>query len=95
MSITAHLLSDEPSFVCAICQRAISIRWNGRGRDAHIPPVCLSCERNYSQGIALASHGAFRDRREVRRGLALAEALRCEAMRQTWPASWRTPHATA
>ena len=73
------------SFTCAICQREISLRWNRKGRDETIPPICFYCEQEYGgKGVFTSTAGAFRDRREVTRGLALAEALRSEAARKKW-----------
>ena len=72
-------------FECAICQRRIDMRWNPRrGSGATLPPVCLYCEGIYSRGHGKPSGGTFRDRRTVTQGLALAEALRCEAAHKKW-----------
>lgn len=78
------------SFICAICQREIDMRWNRAGPDAQIPPVCRYCERQYSRGVGKPQHGSFRDRREWQRGVALAEALHVEAMRKTWRFDYAT-----
>lgn len=77
----------EPDFVCAICQRRIDMRWNRRGPDETLPPVCRSCEREYSRP-ATVKGGSFRDRRVAAQIDALAEALRCEAARKSWPQAW-------
>lgn len=76
-------------FTCAICERAVSTRWNGSGPRSIIPPLCLYCEGDYSRGRGKAVAGSYRDRRFVAQGHALAEALRCEAARQHWPLAWR------
>lgn len=86
-----HSDRDE-AFECAVCRREISLRWNRRGQDEIIPPICRSCEQEYARGIGPPRHGAFRDRREVMRGFALAEALRCEAAWMQWPPEWRGSH---
>lgn len=84
-------LADD-CFHCAICERIVEMRWNRYpGPDAVIPPLCNWCERDYSRGIGKPSHGAFRDRREVMRGFALAEALLTTANRQQW--QWRKRYA--
>lgn len=79
-------MSDQfTDFACAICQRTICMRWNYGKRDKIIPPICNICEQHYSSGYGCSvKDGSFRDRREVTRGLALAEALRCEAATQQW-----------
>lgn len=74
----------EPNFHCAICGMEVCMRWTVRGRHRVMPPICPCCEHDYSKGTGKAQHGSFRDRREVVRGLALAEALRCEAARIQW-----------
>ncbi len=71
-------------YVCAICQRLVSTRWNIRGRTQSIPPFCGSCEHEYTRGIGQPRHGSFRDRREVMRGFAIAEALHNAAMQKKW-----------
>ena len=74
----------EEDFTCAICQRSISMRWNHRGRDRQISPVCTHCESWYSEGIGKPTAGSFMDRRMVARGLALSVALHDTAARQKW-----------
>lgn len=76
---------ERNNFVCAICQRDVDMRWSFSVR-AHtsFAPICFSCERWYSGRVGKPDGGSFRDRREVQRGVAIAEALRTEAMRQTW-----------
>lgn len=72
-------------FTCAICLRKIDMRFNRFWRkEAHIAPICRSCEIWYSRGMGKPTSGAFMDRRNVARGLAIAEALRSEAARMTW-----------
>ena len=75
---------DHTDFRCAICQRDICMRWNGPGRDEIIAPLCTGCERWHAEGIGKPFGGSLRDRREVRRGIALANALHDEAARQRW-----------
>lgn len=77
-------MGSEVAFTCAICQRAIDMRWNRRGPDETIPPVCRYCEGEYSRGVGVPFAASFRDRRVIAQGFALAEALRCEAVRMTW-----------
>lgn len=65
------------------------MRWNfGRGRDQILPPICRYCESVYARGVGAPHAGAFRDRREVLRGLVVAEALHCEAARKMWSAQY-------
>lgn len=72
-------------FTCAICLRKVDMRWERPWRkDCNIAPICRSCEVWYSRGIGKPTAGSFMDRRNVARGLALAEALKSEAGRQTW-----------
>lgn len=71
-------------FFCAICQRQICLRWNPRGRGSEIAPICRYCEGEYTRGVGAPTHGSFRDRREVMRLGALAEALRSLATRKEW-----------
>lgn len=78
-------MDRSSDFVCAVCRRTICMRWNvGPLANRTIPPICLYCEGEYSRGVRAPQAGAFRDRREVLRGLAMAEALRCEAARKMW-----------
>ena len=72
------------TFVCAICQNEKSLRWNVSGRTKTIPPICFHCETHYGGKSGHLQSGSFRDRREVTRGLALAEALRCAASHKKW-----------
>lgn len=82
----------EPDYTCGICQAAVEMHWNHSGAGGRLPPLCFYCESVYSEGIGKPSGGSMRDRRTAMQIAALAEALRCEAARQSWPASWRTPH---
>jgi len=78
-------MKAQPDFICAICLRTVCGRWGAqRGPDRALPPLCRYCEQSYTAGVGKPSAGSFRDRREVMRGFALAEALRCEAMQKTW-----------
>lgn len=72
-------------FTCAICQHRVDMRWTFRIKaDTPLAPICRFCEGWYSSRIGKPSGGSHRDRREVRRGVALAEALHSEAMKQKW-----------
>ena len=71
-------------FDWAICQSRVDMRWSRYRHDGPIAPVCRRCETYYGRHRSVPMAGAFRDRREVRRGLALSEALRCEAAQQKW-----------
>lgn len=73
-------------FTCAICQRKVDMRWAGFRvrKDTPLPPFCTYCEHQYTQGIGRPQHGSFRDRREVIRGFAIAEALNAAAMHKKW-----------
>jgi hypothetical protein len=72
-------------FTCAICQRRVDMRWTFRIKaDTSLAPICRSCEVWYSLRVGKPVGGSYRDRREVRRGVALAEALYSEAMKQKW-----------
>ncbi len=74
-----------PDFVCVICQRTVEMRWHVRAsRNSSLEPICGGCEHEYSRGLGMPKHGSFRDRREVMRGLALAEALRTTAAHMKW-----------
>lgn len=74
----------EPDFTCAICQCNVEMRWSMGRRFDPLAPICRYCEMEYGGNGRGQSGGAFRDRREVVRGMALAEALRCEAAQQKW-----------
>lgn len=76
----------QHEFTCAICQRIVDMRWNHlrKGLNRIEPPVCRPCEREYARGIGKPTAGSFKDRRNIEQGVALAEALRCEAARKTW-----------
>lgn len=81
----------EPDFICAVCKRHVCMRWSMGRRFDPLPPVCRGCEHSYGGNGRGQSGGSFRDRREVVRGIALAEALRTEALTM----QWRPPHAVA
>jgi len=72
------------AFTCAICERQIDTRWNMPGRAMTIPPFCQGCEHQYTQGIGMPTAGSFRDRRQVQRGFAIAEALHSAAAQKRW-----------
>lgn len=71
-------------FDCAICQRRVCLRWNQRGALRQFPPICRGCESHYGKRPISMGPGTFRDRREIARGHAISEALRCEAAQQKW-----------
>lgn len=88
--LPAELLSElsyapeekpEP-FVCAICSREASNRWNWSPRDYERPPICKGCEACYR--VQRPRGGSFRDRREAMRLYAIAEALATEATQIEW-----------
>lgn len=75
------------NFACAICQHDVDMRWERHrrpDRSTPIAPICRLCESHYSEGNAAPRHGSFRDRREVTRGFAVAEALHNAAMLTKW-----------
>lgn len=74
----------EDDFTCAICRRPVCMRWSMGRRFDPLPPICRSCEHGYGGNGRGQSGGSFRDRREVVRGIALAEALRTEALTMQW-----------
>ena len=74
----------EQDFICAICERNICMRWNTRGRDRQVSPICTYCENWYSEGVGKPAAGSFMDRRMVTRGIALTVALHDMAARQQW-----------
>lgn len=80
---------EQPDFACAICERQVEMRWNWR--NAIIPPICLFCEQWYLPRASTPRHGSFRDRREVCRGFAIAEALANQAALK----KWRSDHGRA
>lgn len=86
------IFSASEDFTCAICCRVVDMRWNfGRGpgrRGATLPPLCAYCEGSYTQGVGKPSSGSFADRRTAMQIAALAEGLRTEAARKSWPRSW-------
>jgi hypothetical protein len=88
-SALALAAADRGNFSCVICRYSVDMRWNHlRGPGQIVPPICMNCERSYSHGVGKPKVGTFRDRRNVMRGVALAEALHSEAARQTWKARY-------
>jgi hypothetical protein len=77
-------------FDCAICQRQICMRWNFTGPTMTIPPICRLCEDWYTRGVGKPTAGSFRDRREVMRGFAIAEALHSAAGSKRWSETYGT-----
>lgn len=78
--------AHDSAFVCAICERMqddpyASVR---RGPDRAIPPICRYCEGDFTRGKGRPHGGSFRDRREVMRIFALAEALLRAATTKQW-----------
>jgi hypothetical protein len=78
----------QQDFVCAICQRPVEMRWNRHGPDETLPPLCRCCEAEFSRGVGKPADGSFRDRRIIRQGYALTEALRTAAAHQKWGGSF-------
>ena len=78
------MISQEPDFCCAICERKVSTRFCSVGRDEELAPVCRWCERDYAEGTGKPTVGSFRDRRNAIRIYVLAEALHTAAMRIQW-----------
>lgn len=81
------------NFVCAVCEQEINCRWNSRGQDRQVPPVCRNCEVVSGYGWNGATRfrgkpkgGSFMDRRNALRILALAEALESTARQIDWRA---------
>lgn len=76
-------MGPAQSFICAVCERDVDMRWNRRnGPDRIVPPICPYCERHY--GSRGPQAGAFMDRRKAVQISALAEALHTEAAHQKW-----------
>lgn len=79
-------------FICAVCQHPVSMTWNRRGPDEIIPPLCRWCEGHYGRrDWRMDGAGTFRDRRIVRQGLALAEALASHASVKEWEGRHAAP----
>lgn len=80
-------MKREDDFTCAACERRVSMQFVYKlgAPWSPLPPLCVSCERDYSRGVGKPSGGSYRDRRQAIQLLALSEALRCEAARQSWP----------
>lgn len=74
----------QQDFACGICERRVTMRWNRHGSGEIIPPICPSCEREFTYRIGKPRGGSLRDRREAMRGFAVAEALNSEAHRMQW-----------
>jgi hypothetical protein len=83
------MIDHPPDFICAICERPVDNRFPGARQTMSLPPVCRYCENVW--GRRVPPKGAFRDRRIIRQGCALAEALSAEAYRRNNP---RYPYGT-
>lgn len=86
-----HIEEPPADFVCAICEREQSNRFNWRARDYERPPVCKECEAvkghswaGRTQFRMKPSAGAFRDRQNAIRIDALADAIAHTANQQIW-----------
>lgn len=82
---------ESRDYTCAVCLRLVPMRWEHHKPTMPIWPLCRWCEGEYARGVGKPTGGSFRDRREVARGFALAEALRCEAA----SLEWRSKYAAA
>ena len=83
--MTHRFHSAYEPFTCAICTRHFdcSEPYFINTRSAPISPVCLSCEYTWGQhAIGKVDGGSFRDRRIVRLGAALADALSAHCYRK-------------
>ena len=81
----------EQDFTCACCKKHVDCRWNPKGKDRQIPPICIQCEtvKGYSwtggpQHRTKPTGGSHMDRRIATRILALAEELANTAQRIEW-----------
>ena len=82
---------SDVDFECAICSQYIDCRWNARGASRQIHPICNICERVSGYRWNGSPHyrprpnaGAFMDRRNATRILALADTLQAEASANRW-----------
>ncbi len=69
-------------FDCVICQRPVNDFYERNGRDRHIAPICLYCEKNYSDRKPMG--GNFMDRRIACRLSAISNALDGAARSKDW-----------
>ncbi len=72
----------EKLFTCVSCQRDVIDYAFRNGRDRTIEPLCLYCERAYSERLPQA--GAFMDRRLAGQLAAMANILHGEAASIQW-----------
>ena len=92
LSQLSYMPEEAPAdFACAICGQHISNRWNYSPRDYERPPICHSCENISGYDWAgrpklrtFPKGGTHRDRRQVMRIGALADAIAHEATHQQW-----------
>lgn len=80
-------------FICTICTKRVGDEpWRqGRGPSMEVPPICCLCERTSGYDWAGRARyrtrptgGAFMDRRNATRVLALSEELASLAKRIEW-----------
>lgn len=69
---------DTLLFNCAICEREIRDYPHRSGRDRHLEPICLRCEREWTERTGKPKDGALMDRRKALQILALSNSL-CNA----------------
>lgn len=69
-------------FDCVICEREICDYDFRNGRERHVAPVCLMCERHYSDRGPQA--GSFMDRRLACQVSALSNMLLSKANCLDW-----------
>lgn len=74
-------------FRCAICEHDVLDCPNRNGRDRHLDPLCLRCERVWAERVGKPSDGAFMDRRKAMHVIALSNALHNTASLKQWNAA--------
>lgn len=79
---------DTLLFVCAICEREVRDYPDRNGRERHLAPLCMRCERTWTERVGKSSHGAFMDRRKSSHILALSNALHNAAAIKQWDARY-------
>ena len=75
---------DALLFRCAICEREVRDFPDRSGRDRHVEPLCLMCERHWTERTGKPKDGSFMDRRKAMHVLALANALHNTASIKQW-----------
>lgn len=84
-------MRNPVSFTCIMCHEHIDMPFGSQGASRQVPPICTHCERvsGYSWNGAARyrtqpTGGAFMDRRNATRVLALADELAATAKRIEW-----------